>query len=165
MVLFEKKLLVFQILTLSLKKLCSMKLKLFTAVLILLGFTAPQFVNAQANDKAPIASPPESVKGPHGGMIIGSDNIRFEMVDNGTTVCYYPVNKSGQISNSVPTVATCTIVYADLSQHYQQTNVQLTNGCFTITPPRDYPMYLYAIETSFNGAPIVAKYALPIKTK
>lgn len=143
-----------------------MKRQLLFAIAILVGFIAPQFASAQnQNDKVPANSTPGIIKGPHGGRVIGSDEIRFELIDNGTTVSFYPVNKNGQVISAVPTVANCTIYYADLSQHYKLDNVALTNGCFTITPPREYPMFLYAIETSFNGIPIVAKYALNVKSK
>lgn len=100
--------------------------------------------------------------GKRGGVIINAEQqLYFEVVDNGSNITFYPCDAEGKMLNVVPTHADITIVYIATSEQFHVPNVELNNGAFSVTPPRDLPIYMYAINGTFNNQSFGAKYRLP----
>ena len=123
--------------------------------LILFASFLPFLVNAQETGNTP-------AKGKRGGHLLkGDDQVYFEIVDNGTKVSFYPCDRNGDILTAVPTDADITIVYIATSETYYQPDVKLSEGAFTIYPPRDMPIYIYAIGYGPKESRNVVKFRDP----
>jgi hypothetical protein len=105
------------------------------------------------------SSTSEDGKGKRGGVIVGGQQeLYFEIVDDGAKVSFYPCDKDGNMLTVVPTQAEITIVYIATAEQYHQRNVALTEGAFTVIPPRDMKIYMYAISCPFKDETIGVKY-------
>lgn len=101
----------------------------------------------------------EEGKGKRGGVIAGGQqDLFFEIVDDGSKVSFYPCDKDGNMLTVVPTQAEITIVYIATAEQYHQRNVVLTEGAFTVHPPRDMKIYMYAISCSYKEETVGVKY-------
>lgn len=101
----------------------------------------------------------EEDKGKRGGVIVGGQqDLYFEIVDDGAKVSFYPCDKEGNILSVVPTEAEITIVYISTADQFNQRNVTLTEGAFTVTPPRDMKIYMYAINCAYKDQTVGIKY-------
>jgi len=101
----------------------------------------------------------EEEKGKRGGVIVGGQqDLFFEIVDDGSKVSFYPCDKDGNMLTVVPTHAEITIVYIATAEQYHQRNVALTEGSFTVTPPRDMKIYMYAINCPYKDETVGVKY-------
>lgn len=103
-------------------------------------------------------TPADAEKGKRGGLIIGQGSLRYEMLDNGSSVSFYPVSTSGTVLSAMPLSADITIVYQDTRQQNSFKGVVLQNGCFTVSPDREMPIYIYAISSELNEQTYAAKY-------
>ena len=98
-------------------------------------------------------------KGKRGGVVVGGQqDLYFEIVDDGSKVSFYPCDKDGNILTVVPTHAEVTIVYIATAEQYHQRNVALTEGAFTVTPPRDMKIYMYAVSCPYKDETVGVKY-------
>jgi hypothetical protein len=109
------------------------------------------FVALAGSDDAP--------KGKRGGLLIGDDQkIRFELVDDGNTIRFYPVGPQGEMLSTMPTNAEINIVYIDTRVKHHEGNVQLQEGAFAVNPPRDMKIFMYAISCDYNGSHVYVKH-------
>jgi len=89
------------------------KIILLAAITFILG----GIVNAQTSEIV--------VKGIHGGVVFGSEDLKFEYVEKGSDVLVYPVAADGKILSAVPTHATINIVpmAVQLRQEYKRCTI------------------------------------------
>ncbi|MFN5347759.1 MAG: hypothetical protein ACK44N_05065 [Bacteroidota bacterium] len=126
------------------------KLILLAAITFILG----GIVNAQTSENV--------VKGIHGGVVFGSEDLKFEFVEKGSDVLVYPVSPDGKMLSAVPTHATINIVPMAVQLRQEFTNVELKNGCFKVTrEDAQLPLYILGISTSLNEKRYDAKYVVP----
>ncbi|MFN5355342.1 MAG: hypothetical protein ACK5CT_01905 [Bacteroidota bacterium] len=120
---------------------------LFCAIL---AFALP-LMSFAGSDDAP--------KGKRGGLLIGDgEKIRFEMIDDGASIRFFPVGPQGEMLSTMPTHAEINIVYIDTQVKHHERNVELHEGAFTVNPPRDMKIFLYGISCEYNGSNVYAKY-------
>ena len=126
------------------------KLILLAAITFMLG----GIVNAQTSENV--------VKGIHGGIVFGSEDLKFEFVEKGSDVLVYPVSAEGKMLSAVPTHATINIVPMAVQLRQEFTNVEFENGCFKVTrEDAQLPIYIVGISTSLNEKRYDAKYVVP----
>jgi hypothetical protein len=126
------------------------KLILLAAITFMLG----GIVNAQTSENV--------VKGIHGGIVFGSEDLKFEFVEKGSDVLVYPVSAEGKMLSTVPTHATINIVPMAVQLRQEFTNVEFENGCFKVTrEDAQLPIYIVGISTSLNEKRYDAKYVVP----
>jgi hypothetical protein len=126
------------------------KLILLAAITFILG----GIVNAQTSENV--------VKGIHGGVVFGSEDLKFEYVEKGSDVLVYPVAADGKILSAVPTHATINIVPMAVQLRQEYKDVQFENGCFKVTrEDAQLPIYIVGISTSLNEKRYDAKYVVP----
>ncbi|MFM2156921.1 MAG: hypothetical protein RL516_1670 [Bacteroidota bacterium] len=126
------------------------KIILLAAITFMLG----GIVNAQTSENI--------VKGMHGGVVFGSDDLKFEFVEKGSDVLVYPVAADGKMLSTVPTHATINIVPMAVKLAEEFKNVEFANGCFKVTrEDAQLPLYIVAISTSLNEKNYEAKYVIP----
>ncbi len=102
------------------------------------------------------------VKGKRGGYIVGGEQqVFFEIVDNGGKISFYPCDRNGEILKVVPTSADIMVAYIESTQQYYQKEVKLMDGAFSVNPPRDYAVFLYGINYTFNDQPCAVKFRAP----
>lgn len=102
------------------------------------------------------------VKGKRGGYIVGGEQqVYFEIVDNGTKVSFFPCDVNGEKLKVNPSKAEITIVAIETTKQFNQKDVELNNGAFTVNPPRDYPIYMYGINYTFNDQQYGIKFRVP----
>lgn len=135
------------------KETKTMKKHLFTLFLGLM-FMVPVGLNAQSTDGV--------VKGKRGGYLMGGEQqVNFEVVTNGTTIKFFPCGADGNALAEAPSVADITIVSVETSQKVAQTEVPLQDGSFTLNYTLDYPIYMYAVSYTLNGATNTVKFRVP----
>jgi len=111
-------------------------------------------VNAQTSENV--------VKGMHGGVVFGSEDLRFEFVDKGSDVLVYPIAADGTILKAVPVSAEITIVPVALKNAETFKNVEFANGCFKVSRSEfELPIYIVSITTSLNDKMYQGKYVVP----
>jgi hypothetical protein len=126
------------------------KIILLAAITFLLG----GIVNAQTSENV--------VKGMHGGVVFGKEDLQFEFVEKGSDVLVYPIASNGKILSAVPTHATINVVPMALKLGEEFKNVEFANGCFKVTRDNaDLPLYIVGISTSLNEKRYDAKYVIP----
>jgi len=126
------------------------KLILLAAITFILG----GIVNAQTSENV--------VKGIHGGVVFGSEDLKFEYVEKGSDVLVYPVAADGKILSAVPTHATINIVPMAVQLRQEYKDVEFENGCFKVTrEDAQLPIYIVGISTSLNEKRYDAKYVVP----
>jgi hypothetical protein len=126
------------------------KLILLAAITFILG----GIVNAQTSENV--------VKGMHGGVVFGSEDLKFEYVEKGSDVLVYPVAADGKMLSAVPTHATINIVPMAVQLRQEYKDVQFENGCFKVTrEDAQLPIYIVGISTSLNEKRYDAKYVVP----
>ncbi len=126
------------------------KIILLAAITFILG----GIVNAQTSEIV--------VKGIHGGVVFGSEDLKFEYVEKGSDVLVYPVAADGKILSAVPTHATINIVPMAVQLRQEYKDVQFENGCFKVTrEDAQLPIYIVGISTSLNEKRYDAKYVVP----
>ena len=126
------------------------KIILLAAITFILG----GIVNAQSSENV--------VKGIHGGVVFGSEDLKFEYVEKGSDVLVYPVSADGKILSAVPTHATINIVPMAVQLRQEYKDVQFENGCFKVTrEDTNLPIYIVGISTSLNEKRYDAKYVVP----
>jgi hypothetical protein len=126
------------------------KIILLAAITFILG----GIVNAQTSENV--------VKGIHGGVVFGSEDLKFEYVEKGSDVLVYPVAADGKILSAVPTHATINIVPMAVQLRQEYKDVQFENGCFKVTrEDAQLPIYIVGISTSLNEKRYDAKYVVP----
>ena len=124
-------------------------LSLFFALALLV----PAGLMAQSGDAA---------KGKHGGVLTTSDQkIYFEIVDDGSTVSIYPCDKNGDAISNPPAEADVTIGFITTEKAYHMNGVPLTNGAYTVTPERAYPVLLYGLNYTYNNEKGALKFRRP----
>ncbi|MBL7922875.1 MAG: hypothetical protein JNL88_01620 [Bacteroidia bacterium] len=129
--------------------------KLLLSLIFSLVILAPLALQAQTDAVA---------KGKRGGYLVTSaeqNSVSFEIVDNGSEVKIFPCGPNGEMLSVVPTEAEITVVYLSTTIQHHEKEVQLTNGAFTINPPREYPIYMYGIRYIFNDQEFSVKYRIP----
>lgn len=103
-----------------------------------------------------------TARGKRGGHLVkGDDQVYFEIVDNGSKVSFYPCDRNGDILTAVPTDADITIVYIATAVTHYEPDVKLSEGAFTIYPPREMPIYIYAIAYGPKENRTVVKFRDP----
>jgi hypothetical protein len=126
------------------------KIILLAAITFILG----GIVNAQTSENV--------VKGMHGGVVFGSEDLKFEYVEKGSDVLVYPVAADGKMLSAVPTHATINIVPMAVQLRQEYKDVQFENGCFKVTrEDAQLPIYIVGISTSLNEKRYDAKYVVP----
>ncbi len=126
------------------------KIILLAAITFMLG----GIVNAQTSENV--------VKGMHGGVVFGKEDLQFEFVEKGSDVLVYPIAADGKILSAVPTHATINIVPMALKLGEEFKNVEFANGCFKVTRDNaQLPLYIVGISTSLNEKRYDAKYVIP----
>lgn len=106
-------------------------------VLFLLAFSSTQAQNRQFP------------KGKHGGDIIGKQDVRFEVVNNGSTAYFYPVNAAGEAIENAPEKATINVLY--LGETGGQTyEVELQEGRYAINLDPEKVVHVYGVNAQ-NG--------------
>jgi len=101
-------------------------------------------------------------KGKRGGYLVkGDDKVYFEIIDDGTKVSFFPCDSKGDILTPAPVEAEITIVYLATAVTHFEPDVKLTEGAFTIYPPREMPIYIYAIGYGPKENRTVVKFRDP----
>ena len=102
------------------------------------------------------------VKGMHGGVVFGSQDLKFEFVEKGSDVLVYPIAADGKILKAVPTAAEITIVSIALKNAETFKEVSFADGCFKVTrSDSELPLYIVSINTFLNEKRYDAKYVIP----
>ena len=123
---------------------------LLIALTLLLGGV----VNAQSSEN--------TVKGMHGGIVFGSQDLKFEFVEKGSDVLVYPMAADGKILKAVPTAAEITIVPVALKNAETFKEVSFADGCFKVTrSDSELPIYIVSIITFLNEKMYEGKYVVP----
>lgn len=126
------------------------KIILLAAITFMLG----GIVNAQTSENV--------VKGMHGGVVFGSEDLKFEFVEKGSDVLVYPVAADGKMLSAVPTHATINVVPMAVQLGEEFKNVEFANGCFKVTRDNaQLPLYIVGISTALNEKRYDAKYVIP----
>ncbi len=124
-------------------------LTLLFAFLMIIPFT----MSAQTDDL---------VKGKRGGYIVGGEQqVYFEIVDDGSKIRFYPCDKAGEALKVTPEMADITIVYVESSKQHFEKDVEINDGAFTVTPSREYPVYIYGINYTYNDQQNAVKFRAP----
>ncbi len=126
------------------------KIILLAAITFMLG----GIVNAQTSENIE--------KGMHGGVVFGSEELRFEFVEKGSDVLVYPLAADGKILKTVPISAEITVVPIALRNGETFKNVSFSDGCFKVSRTEyELPIYIVSITTSLNDKMYQGKYVVP----
>ncbi|MBK9400819.1 MAG: hypothetical protein IPN36_08110 [Bacteroidetes bacterium] len=102
------------------------------------------------------------VKGKRGGYIVaGEQQVYFEIVDDGSKVNFYPCDINGESLKVMPEIADITIVYIETTKIHYEKDVRIKDGVFSVYPPREYPIYIYGINYTFNDQQGAVKFRAP----
>jgi hypothetical protein len=126
------------------------KLILLATITFVLG----GIVNAQTSENV--------VKGIHGGVVFGSENLKFEYVEKGGDVLVYPMSADGKILKAVPTSAEITIVPIAINNSENFKDVAFGEGCFKVSRINpELPIYIVYVITYLNDKMYEGKYVVP----
>ena len=106
---------------------------------------------------------PDSGKGKRGGHLIpvsAQSALSFEIVDNGSTVSFYPMDREGNTPSVALENVDITVVALSTTVQLNEKNVQLREGAFTVPSSMDYPVYMYAISYTIDGKAYAVKHRL-----
>ncbi|MFN8153802.1 MAG: hypothetical protein U0Y08_05885 [Bacteroidia bacterium] len=104
----------------------------------------------------------EAAKGKHGGYLVTNDQkIYFEIVDDGSNVTFYPCDQKGEAIANPPAQVDITIASIAQDRTSVMKEVQLTNGTYTVTPERVYPVLIYGLNYTYNNEQGAVKFRNP----
>jgi hypothetical protein len=109
-----------------------------------------------------LAQSVENAKGKHGGYLVtGEHQLSFEIVDDGTTITFYPVDTNGEAVKNAPELVDISIVMISTAEQVHMRDVRLTEGAYKVVPERPYPLYMYAISYTYNDQKGAVKFRIP----
>lgn len=130
-----------------------MKKHLFAIVLGLI-FIVPTAIIAQTSESI--------VKGTHGGYIMNSNQpVNFEVVDTGTEIKFHTNNATSSTAKINITDVNITIVFLETTKTVAMENVTPVDGVYSVSPNRDYPIFMYSISYKLNGQDQAVKFRVP----
>jgi hypothetical protein len=104
-----------------------------------------------------------SAQGGKGGVLVPASAqsvLSFEIVDNGSSVSFFPMDGSGNAPEVVPANVEVTVVSLSTTEQHTEKDVAFKNGAFTVYPVRQYPAYMYSISYTLNGQQYAMKHRL-----
>ncbi len=118
--------------------------KNFLCLFVLLAaLSLPVITQAQTDKSTP--------QGSHGGMIIGEGTLRFEMVEKGTQVSFYPVDAKGKAITAMDVTADVVITTPDRSNSIELTSIPFTEGAYTVDAHKSAMPVAYSISCQYKG--------------
>lgn len=93
----------------------------------------------------------EFPKGKRGGDIIGSGDVRFEVVKSGSVASFYPIDKDGADIRKAPKQIEIDVLYIAEQSSYIYNPTLDKEGRYSVSIDPEKGLYYYFVKGTFDG--------------